>query len=125
MPRATQFLEAARSPIVKRDGERGALVFPTRPVYARSAMGRSINLSELDATAQADLVRRRRVSALELAHAVIVSLECLDGSLNAVIRRRFEKPHPEAMTRTDGMFAGVPLLLPVSEVVVPRLEDPA
>jgi hypothetical protein len=42
-----------------------------------------------------------------------------------VIRRRFEKPHPEAMTRTDGMFAGVPLLLPVSEVVVLRLEDPA
>jgi amidase len=67
--------------------------------------------ARLDATEQARLVRRREVSPRELAEAAIARIETLDGSLNAVVSRAFERglalaeaPLPE------GPFRGVPYL---------------
>src|SRR5262249_15898312 len=44
----------------------------------------------LDATAQADLVRRGEVSPKELAEAAIARIEAVNPKLDAVIRTRFD-----------------------------------
>ena len=66
----------------------------------------------LDATAQADLVRRREVRPLELVDAAIARIERLNPSLNAVVTPMFERAR-EAAARPvgHGPFAGVPFLL--------------
>ncbi len=69
-------------------------------------------LTWLDATAQAELVRSGQVSARELAEASIARIEALDGAINAVIHRRFEKALAEIdRGLPDGPFGGVPLLI--------------
>jgi amidase len=67
----------------------------------------------LDATAQAELVRREEVQPLELVEAAIARIERLDGSLGAVIARRFERAREEARSPAlpRGPFRGVPFLL--------------
>ena len=66
----------------------------------------------LDATAQADLVRRGEVSPVELVEAAIARIERLDPALNAVIHHRFERALEEAAAGPpDGPFRGVPFLL--------------
>lgn len=66
----------------------------------------------LDGTAQADLVRSGQASARELAEAAIARIEELDGSLNSVIHRRFEKALAEIEAGLPpGPFAGVPFLV--------------
>jgi len=66
----------------------------------------------LDATAQAALVRRGDVSALELVDAAIARIERANGVLNAVIHERFERAREEARgALPDGPFRGVPFLL--------------
>ena len=69
--------------------------------------------SVLDATAQADLVRRREVTPLELVDAAIGRIEKLNPQLNAVIIPLFEKARERAAAPDlpDGPFRGVPLLL--------------
>jgi len=71
------------------------------------------SLSDLDCVAQADLVRRRKVSPRELVEAAVARIEKLDPELNAVIHRRFERALEEAGSPglTDGPFRGVPFLL--------------
>ena len=70
------------------------------------------DLTRLDATAQAQLVRNGDLSALELVNAAIARIERLDGQLNAVILRRFERVREEARAGLpDGPFRGVPYLL--------------
>jgi len=65
----------------------------------------------LDATAQADLVRRGAVSPKELAEAAIARIEAVNPRLNAVIRTRFDAARAEAMgDLPDGPFRGVPIL---------------
>ena len=64
----------------------------------------------LDATAQAELVRRGEVSPRELVEAAITRIEAVNPRLDAVIRTRFgqaEAPHlilqlPDAETNTPG-----------------------
>jgi len=85
-------------------------------------MGTSIDIAELDATAQAELVQRREVSALELVDAAIANIERLDGHLNAVIHRRFEQARAEAKTPKTGAFAGVPFL--VKDLIAHSAGDP-
>jgi amidase len=70
-------------------------------------------LAELDATAQADLVRRGEMSPLELVDAAIGRIEELNPRLNAVISRRFERAREEARSGCvpEGPFRGVPFLL--------------
>jgi len=66
----------------------------------------------LDATAQAELVRRRQASPRELVDAAIERVERLDPALNAVIHPRFEKARAEADgPLPDGPFRGVPFVL--------------
>src|SRR5438874_13832755 len=65
----------------------------------------------LDATAQADLVRRGEVSPKELADAAIVRIEAVNPRLDAVIRTRFDAARLEADgDLPDGPFRGVPIL---------------
>ena len=70
-------------------------------------------LAFLDATAQADLVRRRAVSPRELVDAAIARIERTNPRVNAVITSRFEQARAEAASAAlpDGPFRGVPFLL--------------
>ncbi len=78
----------------------------------------------LDATAQADLVRSGEVSARELAEAAIARIEEVDGELNAVIHRRFERALAEIDAGCpDGPFSGVPFL--VKDLYADTAGDPA
>ena len=66
----------------------------------------------LDATAQADLVRRGEVSPRELAEAAIARIETVNPKLDAVIRTRFDAALADAGgDLPDGPFRGVPILL--------------
>jgi amidase len=66
----------------------------------------------LDATGQAELVRTKQVTPLELVDAAITRIEKLNPELNAVIHTRFERARAEAETALpDGPFRGVPMLL--------------
>jgi amidase len=65
----------------------------------------------LDATAQADLVRRGEVSPKELVEAAISRIEAVNPQLDAVIRTRFDAARQEAEgDLPDGPFRGVPML---------------
>jgi amidase len=66
----------------------------------------------LDATAQADLVRRGEVSPGELVDAAIARIEAVNPKLDAVIRTRFDAARQEAEgdRLPDGPFRGVPML---------------
>ncbi len=70
-------------------------------------------LTSLDATAQAELVRSGAVQPIELVDAAINRIEQLNPQLNAVITPLFEKACDQAVgTRLpDGPFRGVPILL--------------
>ena len=66
----------------------------------------------LDATAQAELVRRRAVSARDLVDAAIAHIERLNPQVNAVITPLFDEARAAALKPLpDGPFAGVPFLL--------------
>ena len=65
----------------------------------------------IDATAQAELVRRDQVTPLELVDAAIARIEHLDPELNAVVHERFDRARAEAdEPLPDGPFRGVPYL---------------
>ena len=68
-------------------------------------------LAGLDATAQAALVRSGDVTSVELVEAAIERIEEIDGKLNAVVQRRFDRALAEARDVPPGPFAGVPFLL--------------
>jgi len=71
------------------------------------------NLAFLDATAQAELVRRGDVSPCELVDAAIARIERLNPTLNAVIHPLFEPARARAAALSDrpSPFRGVPFLL--------------
>ncbi|MEM9468501.1 MAG: amidase family protein, partial [Actinomycetota bacterium] len=74
----------------------------------------SDELTELDATAQAELVRAGEVTSVELVDAAIERIEALDPTINAVIHTRFDEARSEAAEVSAGAtapFAGVPFLL--------------
>ncbi|MBI4465127.1 MAG: amidase [Acidobacteria bacterium] len=75
-------------------------------------MGKWDNLSWLNATAQAELVRRKEVQAAELVEAAIERIERLNPALNAVVTPMYEEAL--AMARRPlpkSPLAGVPFLL--------------
>src|SRR5437773_2211178 len=67
----------------------------------------------LGATGQADRVRRRQASPVEVVEAAIARIEQTNPELNAVIIPRFEKARAEAASPAlpEGPFRGVPFLL--------------
>jgi amidase len=70
------------------------------------------DVANLDATAQAELVRTKRASPRELCDAAIARIERFDPELNAVIHRMFEQARREAASNLpDGPFRGVPFLI--------------
>ena len=69
-------------------------------------------LTSLDATAQAELVRRGEVEAKELVEAAIGRIERLNPTLNAVVTPMFEDALERAAGHLpEGPFTGVPFLL--------------
>ena len=84
----------------------------------------SDELAFLDATAQADLVRRRKLSPAELVEAAIDRIDRVNGELNAVIIPLFEKARTAAAGAAlpDGPFRGVPFL--VKEIFAHTAGDP-
>jgi len=65
----------------------------------------------LDATAQAELIRRGEISAVDLVDAAIGRIEAVNPKLDAVIRTRFDRARAEAAGGLpDGPFRGVPFL---------------
>ena len=73
----------------------------------------SDELASLDATAQADLVRRGEVSPAELVDAAISRAERLQPLLNCFTTTRFDRARAEAdaTRRGGGLFAGVPMAM--------------
>jgi amidase len=76
-------------------------------------MGLIDELSTMDATAQADLVRRRELTPLELVDAAIARIEQVNPTINAVITPLFEEARKAAVSPDlpYGPFRGVPFLL--------------
>src|SRR5438034_827394 len=83
------------------------------PGRARPAGDPPVNedLSLLDATAQAELVRTGQVGAAELVTAAIERIEALNPVLNAVVTPVFERAAEAARDGPAGPFAGVPYLV--------------
>ena len=70
------------------------------------------DIAFLDATAQADLVRRKEVKPLELVDAAIDRIERLNPTLNAVVTPMYDEARKAASAPLpDGPFTGVPFLL--------------
>ena len=68
-------------------------------------------LASYDATGQAELVRRRELTATELVEAAITATEALNPVVNAVVTPMFDRALDEARMHPRGPFAGVPYLL--------------
>lgn len=70
------------------------------------------DLSLLDATAQAELVRRGEASPAELVDAAVDRIEKLNGELNAVIHPLYDRARGAARAGLpDGPFTGVPIVV--------------
>jgi amidase len=83
----------------------------------------SLDITNLDATAQAELVRKGDVTAAELVDAAIARIERLNGTLNAVILPLYEKARDQARQKlAAGPFRGVPFLL--KDLVATSAGDP-
>jgi amidase len=73
-------------------------------------MGLGHDTQWLDAIDQAELVRSRQVTSVELVDAAIERIESMDPALNAVVLRWFDEAREGAATAT-GRLRGVPFLL--------------
>jgi amidase len=82
------------------------------------------DLTWLDAVAQAELVRKKEVTPLELVDAAIARIEKVNPQLNAVITPLFDKARAQAKSGEipDGPFRGVPFLL--KDLVCASAGDP-
>jgi amidase len=69
-------------------------------------------LAHLDATAQAELVRKKEVQPIELVEAAIERIQALNPTLNAVVTPMFDQAREAARgPLPQGPFTGVPFLL--------------
>jgi amidase len=74
-------------------------------------MALSDELAFLDATSQAELIRRKELTASELLEAVIGRIEDINPQINALVTPMFDEARASAMTEQDAVFAGVPFVL--------------
>jgi amidase len=89
------------------------------------------DLAQLDATAQAELVRNGDATATELTRAAIERIEALQPRVNALTTNRFERALEEAaltdqgqgVAPADAPFRGVPFL--VKDLAIPMAGEPA
>ena len=69
-------------------------------------------VSNLDATAQAELLRKKEIKPIELVEAVIELIEKLNPKINAVVTRMYDEARTAANAEPEPTpFAGVPFLL--------------
>lgn len=69
-------------------------------------------LARMDALGQASLVKSKEVSPYELVSAAIDRIEKLDGVLNSVVYRNFERALEAAKSyKGTGVFSGVPYVI--------------
>jgi amidase len=75
-------------------------------------MGTYEDLAFMDATAQAELVRKKEIKATELVEAAIERIERINPSLNAVITPMYDLAR-DAVSKEipEGPFTGVPFLM--------------
>ena len=70
------------------------------------------DILKLDATAQAELIKKGEITPVELVDLSIAAVEKLNPTLNAVITPMFEQARDLAKKATlDAPFAGVPMML--------------
>jgi len=75
-------------------------------------MGRLDDLTNLDATAQAELIRKKKVQPTDLVEAAIQRIESLNPALNAVVTPMYAYARQQALGPIpEGPFSGVPFLL--------------
>jgi amidase len=75
-------------------------------------MGKFDEIAFTDATEQAELVKKKRVTPIELVDAAIERIERLNPAINAVITTAFEQARESAISKLpEGPFTGVPFLL--------------
>ncbi|MFH1931624.1 MAG: amidase [Pseudomonadota bacterium] len=75
-------------------------------------MSKTDELAYLDATALAELVRKKEVTAIELVEAAIDRLERLNPKLNAIVTPMYDLALENAKGKLpEGPFTGVPYLL--------------
>ncbi len=75
-------------------------------------MTQKSELAWIDATAQADMVRKREVKPIELVEAAIERIERINPQLNAVVTQLYEDAEITAKGKlSDSVFTGVPFLL--------------
>lgn len=75
-------------------------------------MALSNELAWMDATAQAELVRSKEITPLELTEAAITRIERVNSHLNAVVTKMYDLARDAAKGEIPpGTFAGVPFLL--------------
>ena len=75
-------------------------------------MSNAEDLSQLDATALAELVRQKEVTPLELVEAAIERIERLNPPLNVVVTKMYDQARAAANSDLpSGPFTGVPFLL--------------
>jgi amidase len=83
----------------------------------------TIDVTHLDATAQAELVKKGDVTAAELVDGAIERIERLNPKLNAVIIPLFDKARAEARAKLEpGPYRGVPFLM--KDLVATTAGDP-
>jgi len=89
------------------------LALTAAPALAkRPPVARNDPFATLDATAQAELVRRRQASPSELVEAAIARIEAMNPAVNAVVTKLYDRARAQAAGPVgDGAFAGVPFLL--------------
>ncbi len=71
----------------------------------------SDDISDLDAVARAELIRRGEATPTELVIAAIERIEALNPQLNAVVTRSFDAALAAAARGPQGRFGGVPYLI--------------
>jgi amidase len=74
-------------------------------------MNGSSRLADLDAVAQAELVKTKEVEPIELVEAAIERIDRLNPKINAVIRTLYEQAREQFTNLPEGRFSGVPTLL--------------
>jgi amidase len=74
-------------------------------------LGATVQLSNLDASAQAELVRTGRATPRELVDAAIARIEAANPDLGAVTVPLYDQARAACETLPDGPFRGVPILI--------------
>jgi amidase len=71
----------------------------------------TFDLSRLDATAQAELVARGELAAIDLVDAAIARIEAIEPRVHALASTAFEAARERAAQAPSGAFGGVPFLV--------------